>query len=193
PSSGRRVWFDDGTVFDVDSIQIGDDGFVRLRSMWHSAGTKPAVVKLSRLNAIRLDPDRLLPLADLEPDRIEGPPTRYILPAPKVLNPDAPLKLSSIEFRGPIIARFILPAGCQRFACEAVLPAGSMQWADFEFIVHNNDEVVFRARLGPDNPVVTVNVPLTGSELTIELTEGEFGAVQDRVILEYPMLLLGQD
>lgn len=193
PHTSRRVWFDDGTVLDVNSIRIGDDSYIRLTSKWHSAGTKPAVVKLSLLDSILLDPDRLLPLAVLKPNRIEGPKTRYLLPAPKVLDPDASLKLSPIEFQGPIISRYVLPPGCRRFACEAVLPPGSRSWGDFELILHNNDQEVFRTRLNAENPSVKINVALEGPELTIELTEGANGSIQDRVILNFPMLLIEGD
>ena len=44
------MWFDDGTVMDVDSIDIGDDGFVRLTTKWYSAGTTPCVVKLPKVD-----------------------------------------------------------------------------------------------------------------------------------------------
>ena len=177
----------------MDSIEIGDDGFVRLISTWLSAGTKLVPVKLSDLDSILLDSERLLALATLQPSRIEGPETRYVLPEPNAIDPEASLDLSPIEFRGPIVARYALPPGCRRFAAAATIPIGSRQWADFVLIVRSNDEEVFRARMSGEQPHVEINVPLSGVELTIELTEGAHGPIQDRLILEYPMLLLQND
>lgn len=190
-SSGQRVWFDDGTAIDVESISVSDDGFVRLTTAKYATGTTPALIKLEDLDALLLDSDRLRSLASLPPDRVEGPPTRHRLPQPEVLVPNASLELSPIEFRGPLVARYILPGNCRRFATEAAIPRDSHQWADFELIIRSDDEEVFRAHMYADNPTATINVPLSGTELTIELTEGRHGPIQDRLILEYPLLLLG--
>lgn len=189
-TASRRVWFDDHTVMDVNTIQVGDDGFVRFTSRWHSAGTKPAVVKLGMLRALLLDSQSLLPLALIDPDRIEGPDTRFVLPSPRTIQPDAALGLSGIEYRGPLVVRYLLPAGCRRFAARAELPRSSQDWGDCELVIRSNDEEVFRQRLNADNPEVQINVILSGSELTIELTEGANGPIQDLVILHQPMLLL---
>lgn len=191
--SGRRVWMDDGTVLDVSSIQVGDDGFVRLRSKWHSAADKPVVLRLADLDSILLDAERLLPLAAITPSRVQGPATRYLVPDPLVLEPDASLQVSPIEIRGPLVARYTLPDRCRRFAAEAYIPIGAQTWADFELIIRSDDEEVFRARINADNPYVAINVPLSGTEMTIELTEGANGPIQDRLILDFPMLLLGDE
>ncbi|MCZ6834550.1 MAG: hypothetical protein O7G85_02135 [Planctomycetota bacterium] len=191
--TSRRVWFDNGTVLDVDTIEVGDDGFVQLNSTWLSTGTKPIPVKLAELDSILLDPDRLLALATLEPSRVEGPASRYTLTRPERLNPDAALNLSAIEFRGPILARYSLPPDCRRFATRATIPPDSRHWADFDLIIRINDDEVFKTRMNSENPSVEINIPLDGVELTIELTEGGHGPIQDHVIFEYPMLLLQRD
>ena len=188
--SGRRVWFRDGTVMDVTSLLIGDDGLLRLTSRWHSAGTKPAEIERAQFDAMLLDPQRLLPLATLSPDRIEGPKTRFIIPEPVKLQPDASLQLSPLEFNGPIVVRYLLPPDCTRFAAQAMIPDDARHWADFELIIRGNDEVLFSQRMNAIHPRADINIPLQGSELTIELTEGANGPIQDRLILNLPMLLI---
>lgn len=190
PPSGRRVWFRDGTVMDVTSLLIGDDGLLRLTSRWHSAGTKPALIERAQFDALLLDPRRLLPLANLSPDRIEGPTTRFLIPEPVKLQPDASLQLSPLELSGPILVRYSLPAGCTRFAAQAMIPDEARHWADFELIIRGSDEVLFTQRMNAIHPRADINVPLRGSELTIELTEGANGSIQDRLILNLPMLLI---
>jgi hypothetical protein len=133
-----------------------------------------------------------VPLASLTPTRIEGPVTRYVMPKPWLLDADAALGLSSIEYSGPLIVRYALPAGCERFVAEAELPRDARAWGDCELIVRSDDEEVFRARLNGAAPSATVNVPLKGRELTIEVTTGAHGAIQDVIRLHGPMLLKGK-
>lgn len=189
PPSGRRIWFDDGTVIDVQSITVGDDGFVRLAGSSLAAGTQPTRAGLSQIAAILLDPQALIPLATLAPSRIEGSSTRYVLSKPHLIDPGAPLGLSRLEYRGPIVVRYTLPPGCQRFTAEAELPIQSRQWGDYELIVRSEDQEVFRNRLNADNSTALINVPITGRELTIELTQGARGSIQDQLILNRAMLL----
>lgn len=204
--SGRRVWFTEGTVLDVRSIAVGDDGYVRMTGgtllAQDSGGggpvganqpsTAPPRVGLSDIAAMLFDRDTLLPLASLTPSRVEGPATRYVLPRPALLEPDAALGLSTIEFSGPLVTRYALPAGCQRFIAEAELPRDMREWGDCELIVRSDDEQVFRAHLNAMTPMASINAPLKGRELTIEVTAGAHGPIQDLVRLHRPMLLKGK-
>ena len=91
---------------------------------------------------------------------------------------------------GPIVVRYLLPADCTRFAAQAVIPDEARHWADFDLIIRCNDEVLFTQRMNSIHPRADINVLLRGSELTIELTEGDNGPIQDRLILNLPMLLI---
>jgi hypothetical protein len=197
--SARRIWFDEGTVIDAQSIAVGDDGFVRMAGSPLISGTQPTRVGLQQIAAILLDPRGMIPLASLSPSRVEGPSTRYMLPAPAPSNPQAPLGLSAIEYSGPLVARYILPPGAQRLIAEAELPPNSRRYGDFELVIRSNDSELFRVRLNAAHPVASINVALggpvsasseSGRELTIELMEGGGGPIQDRLILHRPMLLM---
>lgn len=193
--SGRRVWFTEGTVIDVQSIGVKDDGYVQLSSPSLASGTQPSGITLAQIAGIRFDPKAVVPLASLAPTRVEGPPTRFILPKPQVGNADGPLGLAPIEFRGPIVVRYALPPladpgrTVRNLAAEASLPRDAFEWGDYELVIRSNDEEVFRARLNAAHPAATINVAVPGRELTIELTAGAHGPVQDRLILDRAMLL----
>src|SRR5262245_19887079 len=187
--AGRRIWFDEGTIIDVQSITVGDDGYVGLTGSALTAGTQTTRVRLSQIAAILLDPKGMVPLATLNPTRVEGPSTRYVLPKPVVSLPGAPLNLSPIEYRGPIVVRYAMPAGAQRFTAEAELPRSAQTWGDVELVVRSNDDEVFRGRLNAASPTASINVPLTGRELTIELLPGAHGPIQDRLVLTRAMVL----
>jgi len=188
-SVGKRIWFEEGTVLDVQSVAVGDDQFVKLTGSAVANGTQPTGVRLSQIAAVLLDSKALLPLADLAPSRLEGPITRYTLTKPELLDAEAPLNLSRIELRGPIVVRYALPAGCARFTAEAVLPAAARNWGDCELIVRLDDAVAFTARLNAETPEATISIPVTGRELTIEVAAGARGPIQDHVILTRAMLL----
>jgi hypothetical protein len=190
--AGKRVWFNEGTVLDVQSIVVEHDGLVRMSGGALANGTQPPRVSMDEIAAILFDRQRLLPLASQTPARVDGPPTRYTLPRPTAREPDAPLGLSMMEFSGPITVRYALPAGCERFLAEAELPRQARAWGDCELIVRSDDEEVFRAKLSAATPSASINVPLKGRELTIEIAAGAHGPIQDLVRLHRSLLLKGR-
>jgi hypothetical protein len=190
---GRRVWFRDGSLLDVRSVRVGDDGFVRMDGDWFVDKSGVDSVPLDRIAAVLFHSDRMVPLASLAPSRIDGAEGRYFVPPPAVTSVNAPLGLAGIEFRGPLIARYATPKGATRFAAEARLPLGAHEWGDFDLIVHDDDRVVFRTPLNREFPTATINVPLDGSELTIEMTPRRFGPIQDRLVLDGAMVGVGRD
>lgn len=188
--SGRRIWFDEGTVMDVQSLAVGPDKYVRLMGPSLTSGTQPTQVVLNQVAAILFNPGAMVSLASLAPTRVEAPATRYVVPRPLALEPGAPLALSPLEFRGPITVRYSLPAEAQRFSAEAELPRESREWGDFELVVRTNDDELFRTRLNREHPAASINVHITGRELTIELTSGAYGPIQDHLVLHRAMLLM---
>jgi hypothetical protein len=190
PARGQRVWFRDGTVLEVKRLEIGDDGWVRVTTLWASDQVDPVRVRLSDIVGVLFDPDALVPLGSLTPSGVEGTAVRYELPAPKSLDEGAPLGLGGVEYRGPYVVRYALPSGARRFAADAMLPPMARTWGDVELIVRDDDNEVFRARLSGEHPMATINVALRGSELTIELDQGANGPIQDRVLLQRAVLLV---
>jgi hypothetical protein len=190
--TGRRIWFGDGTVLDVQSIALSDDMYIRLSGGDPGivTGTQVPRIGIADIAAVLFDPKGLVPLASIAPSRVEGPATRYIVPRPRVIEPDAPVGLSPIELRGPVVVRYSLPSGAIRFAAQAVLPDSARQWGDLELIVRSDDAEVFRMRLNAESPTGEINVALAGRELTLELTAGAHGPIQDQVILNRAMILL---
>jgi hypothetical protein len=107
-----------------------------------------------------------------------------------VIEEGAPLGPGAIEFRGPLAVRYDLPAGCRRFAAEAMLPRSGRGWGDFELVLRCGDEEVYRQRINGNQPTDAINVPIAGRSLTIELTEGDHGPIQDRLVLRRALLLI---
>ncbi len=207
PASGWRVWFRDGTVLDVASLHVGDDGFMRLRFGEGHVGAQrlgPPPEKMKKLHedvaAIVFAPQAMVPLASLAPKGVSGPAYRYVIPPPRTLDGDAgpaarrsaverQWPAPSVEFRGPMVAHYELPPESSRFVCDAILPESSRTWGDVQLIVRCDGEEVGRFEINAASPVASINAPLPGSELTIELAEGRNGPIQDLLVLRNPMIL----
>ncbi len=191
---GVRLWVTDGTIVDVHDVQIEESGRARMSTRWHGPEDPPTRLMAIEIAAILLDPSAMVPLATLPVHRVDGPITRFEVPKPHVLKGVAVLGLADIELIGPLVARYSLPPHTTRFAAEAILPEISRAWGDFELIVRDGREELFRARLNRDNPSATIHVDiiptLTDGELTIEMGEGAYGPIHDRLILQQPMLLV---
>jgi len=186
---GQRLWLADGTIVDVERVVLGDDGYYRFKGVpfteQNSVRIAPAGVA-----AVLFDPQALVPFASLRPRRVEGPPTRYVVPRPEVLGGPAALGLSKVEFRGPLAAHYVLPPGARYFAAEARLPEAARAWGDCVLKIRDNGREVFTGRLNAETPTVAIGVRLTGSMLTVEVTEGAGGPIQDHVVLVRAMILV---
>ena len=185
----RRIWFDEGSVVDAASLRLGDDGFLRFRpTLASSSGERP--VNLSKVAGVLFDPTALVPLADLLPHDVVGPVTRYMVPEPKMLDEEpAALGLHDITFRGPVVARYTLPKNAVRFSATIQPRSDALHWSGFEVVVYDDDREVFRELVSPRQSELPVDVELNGSELTIELTQGEHGPIHNSITLLQPRIL----
>lgn len=190
-SESLRIWLTDGTVMDVRAIGLGEDGVVRVEQPLLAPEITQQFHGLRDVAGILFDPEVLIPLASLDAPSISGPPTRYTTPAPVLLDDVAPLGLARLQLNGPLTARWRIPPGVTAFAAEAILPREAFRWGHCEVIVLDDDREVFRATLSRTTPRVKIQVPLAGSELTIRIDEGEYGPIQDRIVLERAALLRG--
>jgi hypothetical protein len=188
--AGRRVWFADGTVADVDEIRLGADGFIHLGGRWFSSGAQSEGLSLADIAGVLFHPGSMIPLASVAPTSVEGPPTRYTIPRPRLRETAAVLELGVIEYHGPLTAHYPVPAGCRRFAARAELPVGSREWGDYVLVVRSDGVEKLRRRLNALAPAADINVELDGAELTIEILPGKRGPIQDRLVLRRAMLLV---
>jgi hypothetical protein len=188
--SGRRLWLLDGTVVDVSEVMLGDDGFFRLEGVPMVTEEQAKRIEVDAVAGVQFDARGLIPFAAMAPSRVEGPPTRYAVTAPTVLDEFAPLGLGRVEFRGPVSVQYLLPAGSAYLSAEAALPVKARSWGDCELVIREDDRQVFAARLNADTPTAVIGVPLDGSRLTVEVTEGSGGPVQDQVVLLRALVLV---
>jgi hypothetical protein len=190
PARGMRLWLIDGSIMSVESVVMREDGMIEIVNNRFSSDNKTREVPRRRLSAMLTDARRIVPLSTLPPTRVEGPPTRYVIPDPVVLDDSALLGAGRIEYRGPMTVHYALPPGAVRFAAEAVLPPMSREWGDFDLIIRVDGSEIERRTINAAQPDANINLAISGSELTIELREGESGPIQNHLILYRPLLLV---
>lgn len=138
---------------------------------------------------------RVLALGQLTPARIEATGDRGWAPAPTPLDrgTNHPA-LGSLDLHSPVRLTYRLPEGTNRFA--AGIEAPIEQWTDCVLrvlAVSGSDErVLFEQRLNRDMPAAELNtaIPAGTDELVIEIDPGEYGPIQDRVLLHRARLLV---
>lgn len=187
-----RLWLRNDTVVDVEGLRLAEDGYLRFMLSLTNPATDEKNYRLAFVAGILFQSGALTPLGSMSPHDVEGPRSRYLVPPPQTLNAPAALDLKGVEFNGPMLARYTLPAGSMRFVAVARLREDAGAWADCEVVVRDDEREVFRARLNAASRSVAVNAALRGAELTIEVTEGAHGPIQDQVVFEQPMIIRGR-
>lgn len=193
--TGMVVWLDDGAVAVVASLDAEARRGADLRLEAGPAAETP----LESLRAIAFSAGRLRPLDSLELLG-QSPIERRRLLSPIGPAPDAPegvpapLNAPDMLMPGPMSVRWRLPEGARRFGAIAELPLDALPWADCELVVEIDGREKMRIRLDQQRTRHELSVPIdsaeTGSELVLRLEPGEYGPVNDRVILRRPILLV---
>ncbi len=83
-----------------------------------------------------------------------------------------------------------LPQGTQRLSATATLDIGTSPWGDCEFIVRIEGIEVLRQRLSSETPAIAFLIDTPGRSLTIEIDPGQYGPINDRVLIRSPLLLV---
>lgn len=209
PLRNPIVWISDGSVLACRSITSNRSGEVVLTPTigvqdTSEPGTEARLIasetltmRLDDLRALIVDPALIAPLSSL-PIAAQSPANnrRWARPAQAIEPRWAPARLADVELPGPMSVEWELPPAASRFAADVELPRQMWTWGDCEvsiFIISAQGESeLWRRRINADSPRARVSAPLPPSarRLRIVLHAGEFGAVQDKVILRRGVVLL---
>ncbi|MCH2160524.1 MAG: hypothetical protein MK085_01485 [Phycisphaerales bacterium] len=188
--SGIRTWLSDGTVFDAEKIQVGDDGYARFVRPKVSE-SRELEMAVEYLRGVLFDPRRVIPLASLEVSvdagKAEG--LRAWSPDPVAGKGRWPLDAPSLRLEGPARMRWRLPTRNCTFATTAELPLDAPLGV-FDLVVRDGGREVQRTRLDSAHPLVRIVHRLESQDLEIELEMASSGPVHDDVVLHEAILLL---
>ncbi len=205
---GMTVWLADGSAVGVASIRTNRAGETRIVPRWNANAEDPrqptespedpgAAVPLADIIAVAFDAERLIPLAST-PVRDQRPAAGRPW-AESISTGDAASALlgaPDVILPGPMTVEWDLPASASRFGCTVELPSAMRTWGDCELVVSivgadGKSSEVFRRRLNADAPTASVNVALKGSSrLRIAVEAGEYGPIQDRLVLHRALVLV---
>ena len=205
------AWLKDGSVIACRSIHTTRMGDLvlspRVMSMEPERPTEaPAPIVSLRLDdlwALALSPKAIVPLASLPISRQEAAPGRgWTRPAAPVDVRWAAVGLADIEFPGPMTVEWDLPPGAIRLAAEAELPRQMWTWGDCELVVTviggpagaNAESELTRKRVNAESARVRIAtaLPEGARKLRVTLDSGEYGAVQDKIVLHRAAVLVDQ-
>jgi hypothetical protein len=194
-TSAVRLWLRDGQRLAVEpSLTPGREWTIPA-----PATSQPHTLDLTAIGAMTLTragaPSPLVPLAAIAltsdaPPEADRP----------TLGPDAPLGLSEITIPEPQTVRWTLPPNATRLAMTLVLREDCRQWGECDLRLTLGTDaapgatLLHEGRLTPTTPSIPLNIelPLAGNApriLTLTITPGQYGPIQDRVVIREAMLL----
>ncbi|MFG0329390.1 MAG: hypothetical protein ACF8PN_05760 [Phycisphaerales bacterium] len=188
PAVGLRVWTEEGSVVESEAVRLNDYSLaITLKDQ-----EKPSLAGLEFLRAVIFETETLVGLDDLEVEEVSAPGDYTVIMPPRAIDPHAPRGLTDLELHGPIAVRWRLPAGATRFATTARLPLDAIGWADYEVVVEAGGVELDRRRINAAQPTIDIltDLPRGAGSLTLHLTEGERGPIQDVAIFTRPRVLV---
>ena len=191
----------DGTVVDAERFRTTPSSLRELVrrgeavsiSIVPSGGTAREIgLPLRDFSALLLAPSRIESLAAIDPeieaiDERDGS-VRSWIPSPDRADASAPIGARDVEFSGPAWIRYRVARGSVLSAL-ATLPDTMRRFGDFELVLLDGDREVLRHRFSRDAPRLEIAARIDSGELVLELREGRYGPVQDRLRLEAPLLI----
>ncbi len=184
----NMLWLEDGSKVLTSTVSVASG-----RASFHPAlpGDESTIeVPLTQINRIDLSIGRayLKDLSELPIEVVGGGEVFGVDLGPRVAG-------TAVYLHAPVSIRYVLSEGSTRLAGTAAFvsesaPSRSQGWADFEIIFTVDGRVVFRKRLNHRDPVAQFNVPVDGTNLTIEVDSAVNGPIMDRVVLQDVVILI---
>lgn len=170
---------------DPKSLGLESDSY----STWLLPPDAPAGITINHPN------QRVISLTSITPLLIKPTGDRSWTPKPTISDHHSNQVLASIDLHAPVRVIYPLPKGSTRIAFE--LSAAISQWTDCIASVHSISTTgqrthILTQRLNAEHPSESINTPLSPDidKIEIRIDPGEFGPIQDRVIIKHPRVLI---
>ncbi len=174
-------------TIDIDSASLGLASSAR--DVWLLDPNAPARIKIVHPS------QRMVSLCSIVPELVEPTGDRDWTPAPTVIRNDSNPVLGTIDLHAPVRAVYPLPKGATRFACDLIAPINT--WTDciakvYSISYAGQRTELLNEQLNADHSSHSLNVELESdtAKIEIRIDPGEFGPVQDRVLLVHPRVLI---
>lgn len=198
-----RVWWRGGTIRDARASGDRAGGGVRLVD---EGADEPLMFPIDDITSAWLDRGGLIPLGALTVGRYEPGEGRRWTRGPEAGSVgESPLGTPHVELPGPMRAVWSIPAEASRLGTIARLGASlddptatPGRWAHavvrVSISTRAGETVLAEVELDRGRPTAPISVALpgvgeAGRVLVVELDEGLYGPIHDRVLLDRPMLV----
>ncbi|MCE7973998.1 MAG: hypothetical protein DYG92_06680 [Leptolyngbya sp. PLA1] len=196
PPAGTMIWLVSDVVAAVDTLTVDAAGVCSFVPVLGEKGTGPRTAPFASVRAVVFDSARVRALATVPWVNIGAAPgsTRRWTPPPVSGDPArAALFAADIELPGPMTVEWDIPQGARVLAGDAELPQACRVWGDCTLSIRAGDgTVLWEQRLTGEKPEGSfrLDLPQGLSRLKMIVDPGASGAVQDRVVLRAPVLLV---
>ena len=202
PTPGFFLTTDSGSRFRSDDFSIDFAHSASINGQSESIGLKAEaqtnwLLKPNDIAAADVlhSSKRIESLASIAPGTIEPTGDRSWTPTPTLIQSPANPIHATIDLRAPVRVLYPLPNGSSRFACTLVAQIGTWTDCNASIIAHTrtkNSTVLFTAPMNADQPTHKINIilPPNTTGLEIRIDPGNFGPIQDRVLIKDPRLLI---
>lgn len=185
-ADGTRLWAD-GLAWTADTLSFELPGPGR--------NDPPRTVEVDGSHVVRID----LASAGYALHELGAVPTQVTAGGEALGVPFPPRVVAGDPLlHAPVTVAYRLPEGVQRLRATAVLdlpaslPEDRRSLAHCELVIRHGPDQAQTHTLTPDAPAVEINLPITDGALSIEVREGQFGPILDRVRLRDAVLLVAE-
>jgi len=212
PPHAIMAYFRDGSIIACRALntnRVGELTINRRLQDSESPDPKPSEapahpsLRLDDLLAAAFDAAAMVPLATIPPATQEPAPGRRWTRPARAIDPHRTiLAAADITIPGPMTVEWDLPAGATRILSTAELPRQNWTWGNCILVVsivpatpsQAAETELLRQRLSADQPAATLSAALPDRpwprRLRIRLEPGDYGPIQDQIILRRPLLLI---
>jgi len=194
--AGCMIWLVSDVVSAVEAFTLDPEGQAAFVPAYGEAGVEPKTTPFADVRAIVFDSSRVRALATVPWNDVGPCPgsTRRWTPPPIAGDPArAALFAADIELPGPMSVEWDVPQGARVLAGDAELPPACRVWGDCTLsILAGDGGVLWEQRLTGEAPEASfrLDLPQGLSRLKMIVDPGKGGAVQDRVVLRAPVMLV---
>lgn len=195
-SGGARAWLSDGGVLALGRVEMAEPLSFTMTIDREPGKPGPWSVGLDSVRGVAIDSARLTPLSTIacEVDgstsgtdaskkrRWSAPPRLWqagTLEAPSILG------AADVLLPGPMSVRWTVPTGAAHVGGWMLLPPDCREWGDCVVTLRLDGAPIVQQRLNAQKPSVRFDsaVPAGTKVMTVTIDPGEYGPIQDRVVL----------
>lgn len=205
-ASGMMLWLSDGTAVGVAELVSEIDGVrLRARAALAKEPGQGAQVLSSEIVGVSFHAGLVRGVGGMKFEAVKAEAERAWTDAPMAIGSvgESVFGAPDVAISGPMSFEVELPEGARWVLASARMPEDAWVWGDCELVVSQVDvgegatagKELSRSRLNVSTPTARIAVKLEGQRprLRVSVIGGASGPIQDRVVIEHGVVVIGTD